>query len=61
MRPDHVRAALVVVDIENGFANERSQHVVPRVVNLVSVARLPARWSNRLQAANRLLPTAIPR
>ncbi|MGI5145868.1 isochorismatase family cysteine hydrolase [Plantactinospora sp. CA-294935] len=35
MRTDHVRAALVVVDMQNGFVNEHSQHVVPRVVNLV--------------------------
>ncbi|WP_422771998.1 isochorismatase family cysteine hydrolase [Plantactinospora sp. WMMC1484] len=37
------RAALVVIDMQNGFVNERSQHVVPKVVDLVQ------RW----QAAGR--------
>ncbi|MGH3567388.1 MAG: isochorismatase family protein [Pseudonocardia sp.] len=26
---------LVVIDAQNGFVNERSQHVIPAVVNLV--------------------------
>ncbi|MFC6016433.1 isochorismatase family cysteine hydrolase [Plantactinospora solaniradicis] len=29
------RAALVVVDVQNGFITERSQHVVPKVLDLV--------------------------
>ncbi|GAA3738670.1 cysteine hydrolase [Plantactinospora mayteni] len=37
------RAALVVIDMQNGFVNERSEHVVPKVVDLVQ------RW----QAAGR--------
>jgi nicotinamidase-related amidase len=32
---DMERAALVVIDMQNGFVNERSQHVVPKVVDLV--------------------------
>lgn len=29
------KTALVVVDMQNGFVNERSRHVIPAVVNLV--------------------------
>jgi nicotinamidase-related amidase len=29
------RAALVVIDMQNGFINDRSRHVVPKVVGLV--------------------------
>ncbi|MEE3917940.1 isochorismatase family protein [Micromonospora sp. BRA006-A] len=29
------RAALIVIDMQNGFINDRSRHVIPRVVDLV--------------------------
>ncbi|GIJ25375.1 hydrolase [Micromonospora qiuiae] len=29
------RAALIVIDMQNGFINNRSRHVIPRVVDLV--------------------------
>ncbi|MBE1486760.1 hypothetical protein [Plantactinospora soyae] len=37
------RAVLVVIDMQNGFINEQSQHVVPRVVDLPGRSSPPPR------------------
>jgi nicotinamidase-related amidase len=34
-----MNAALVVVDVQNGFIDSKTEHVVPRVVELVAAAR----------------------
>ena len=38
-------AALVVVDVQNGFINDESRHVVPRIVELVRGWRGPVAFS----------------
>lgn len=38
-------AALVVVDVQNGFVNDESRHVVPRIVELVRGWRGPVAFS----------------
>jgi hypothetical protein len=46
-----VKTALIVIDVQRGFVNDKSQHVVPKVIELIrgaKAARIPLNgWDGR--------------